>query len=360
MQTGTTHKRLFIPGPTEVHPDVREAMSGPPVGHRSAEATVIGERVIGKIQRLLNTEGPVFLSTSSSTGLMEGVVRNGSAKRFLCTPCGAFGERWVQIAQACGREHDVLETEWGRAVRPERLREALESGRYDAVLLTHNETSTGVMNPLPELAAVVRDFPDVFLFVDAVSSLAAVDVDFHALGLDGILAGVQKAVAVPPGFAFMAVSDRVVERARGVENRGFYFDFVRHYAAYEKKQGVTTPSTSHLYALDLQLSRILEETMPVREARHRKMAERTRAWARDRFALFPEEGYESVTLTTIRNTREIDVPGLNRELAERGVVIGNGYGRLKNETFRIAHMGEIRMRDIDELLGWIDEILGLG
>jgi aspartate aminotransferase-like enzyme len=186
-----------------------------------------------------------------------------------------------------------------------------------------------------------------------------VDLDFQELGLDGILAGVQKAVAVPPGFAFMAVSERAVERARKVENRGFYFDFVRHYAAYEKKQGVTTPSTSHLYALDLQLSRILEETMPVREARHREMAERTRAWARDRFALFPEEGFESVTLTTVRNTRGIDVPGLNRELAERGVVIGNGYGKLKNETFRIAHMGEIRMRDIDELLGWIDEILGL-
>jgi aspartate aminotransferase-like enzyme len=123
---------------------------------------------------------------------------------------------------------------------------------------------------------------------------------------------------------------------------------------------VTTPSTSHLYALDLQLSRILEETMPVREARHRNMAERTRAWARDRFALFPEAGHESVTLTAVKNTRGIDVPGLNRELAGRGVVIGNGYGRLKNVTFRIAHMGEIRGADIDELLGWIDEILGLG
>jgi aspartate aminotransferase-like enzyme len=360
MQTQTTHKRLFIPGPTEVLPDVRQAMSTPPVGHRSAEATELGRSVIGKIQRLLVTDGPVFLSTSSSTGLMEAVVLNGSAKRFLCAPCGAFGERWVQIAQGCGREHDVLETEWGQALRPERLRQALQTGRYDAVLLTHNETSTGVLNPLADLAAVVREFPDVFLFVDAVSSLGAVDVDFRALGLDGILAGVQKAVAAPPGFAFMAVSRRAVERARGVENRGFYFDFVRHYAAYEKKQGVTTPSTSHLFALDLQLSRILEETMPVREARHREMAERTRAWARDRFALFPEEGFESITLTTVRNTREIDVPGLNRELAGRGVVIGNGYGKLKNVTFRIAHMGEIRRADIDELLGWIDEILGLG
>jgi aspartate aminotransferase-like enzyme len=155
----------------------------------------------------------------------------------------------------------------------------------------------------------------------------------------------------------MAVSERAVERARTIENRGFYFDFVRHYDAYRKRQGITTPSTPHMYALDLQLDRILEETMPVREARHRAMAERVRTWARDRFELFPESGYESITLTTVRNTRGVDVPELNRRLAERGVVIGNGYGRLKNETFRIAHMGEIRLDEIEELLGWIDEIL---
>jgi aspartate aminotransferase-like enzyme len=353
------HKRLFIPGPTEVAPEVRQEMARPPVGHRSGEATVLGEAVISKLQRLLNTEGPVFLSTSSSTGLMEAVVRNGSRKRFLCLPSGAFGERWRDICELNGKPHEVLETEWGRAVRPGRVREALRTGRFDAVLLTHNETSTGVMNPLAEVAEVCREFDDVFLFVDAVSSLGAVEMDFAGLGADGVLAGVQKALAVSPGFALMAVTERAVERARRVENRGFYFDFVRHFAAYRKRQGVTTPSTSHLYALDLQLQRILEETMPVREARHRAMADRVRAWARENFALYPEEGSESVTLTCIRNTRGVDVPALNRELAKRGVVIGNGYGKLKNETFRIAHMGEIRPEEIEELLGWIDEILGL-
>jgi aspartate aminotransferase-like enzyme len=353
------HKRLFIPGPTEVHPDVRGEMSRPPLGHRSAEATELGGRVIEQLQRLLRTSGPIFLSTSSSSGLMEAVVRNGSRRRFLAVTCGAFGDRWHEICRLNGKDVDPLEVEWGRAVRPEQVRSALSNGRYDAVLLTHNETSTGVLNPLDEIAAVCREFPDVFLFVDAVSSLAAVDLDFRALGVDGLLAGVQKALAVPPGFSIMAVTERAVERARGIEDRGFYFDFVRHSDAYEKKQGVTTPSTSHLYALDLQLRRILEETMPAREARHRLMAERTRAWARERFALFPEEGYESITLTAIRNTRGVDVPALNRELARRGVVIGNGYGRLKNDTFRIAHMGEIRLDEIEELLGWIDDILGL-
>ncbi len=352
------HKRLFIPGPTEVHPDVRGRLSAPPVGHRSEEATVLGEAIIGKVQRLLRAEVPIFLSTSSSTGLMEACIRNGSRKRFLAAPCGAFGDRFHQIALDNGKPVDRLETEWGNAVRPEAIRGMLASGRYDALLLTHNETSTGILNPLAEIASMVRDeFPDVFLFVDAVSSMGAVDLDFEALGLDGLLAGVQKAIAVSPGFSLMAVSERAVERARGIENRGFYFDFVRHYAAYEKRQGITTPSTPHMSALDLQLDRILAETMPAREARHRVMAEQVRQWARDRFELFPEPGYESITLTTVRNTRGFDVPQLNRRLAERGVVIGNGYGRLKNETFRIAHMGEIQPEEIEELLGWIDEIL---
>ena len=352
------HRRLFIPGPTEVLEDVRRELARPPIGHRSEEATLLGERVIRALQKLLKTESPIFLSTSSSTGFMEGVARNGSKKRFLGASCGAFGDRWTEICRVNGKEVDPLEAEWGKAIRPEDVRRALKTGRYDAVLLTHNETSTGVLNPLPEIAAVCREFPDVFLFVDAVSSMAAVDMDFDALGLDGLLAGVQKALAVSPGFAVMAVSLRAIERAKGIENRGFYFDFVRHYDSFQKRQGITTPSTPHLYALDRQLVRILDETMPVREARHRAMAERTRAWARERFALFPEEGYESITLTAIRNTRTIDVGGLNKELAKRGAVIGNGYGRLKNVTFRIAHMGEIRLEEIEELLGWIDDILG--
>jgi aspartate aminotransferase-like enzyme len=353
------HKRLFIPGPTEVHPDVRERMSMPPVGHRSAEATELGEAVISKFQRLLHTHAPIFLSTSSSTGLMEACVRNGSRKKILSLPCGAFGERWLSIAKENGKAVHAVPVEWGRAVRPEVVHDALATGQYDAVLVTHNETSTGVMNPLAEIADVVREFPDVYLFVDAVSSMAGVDLDFDGLGIDGLLAGVQKAIAVSPGFAMMAVSERAVARAREIENRGFYFDFVRHSDAYQKRQGITTPSTSHLYALDLQLDRILEETMPVREARHRRMADTARVWAGDRFELYAEEGFRSVTLTTVRNTRGVDVPELNRELAKHGVVIANGYGKLKNETFRIAHMGEIQPAELEELLGWIDEILGL-
>jgi aspartate aminotransferase-like enzyme len=352
------HAKLFIPGPTEVLPQVRQQMARPPHGHRSVEATALGERVVSKLQQLLCTRGPIFLSTSSSSGLMEACVRNGSRRRLLAATCGAFGERWQQMALDNGKAVDGLAFVWGHPVRPERIQEALRSARYDAVLVTHNETSTGVMNPLADIAAVVREFDDVLLFVDATSSLGAVAIDFTSLGLDGLLAGVQKGLAVPPGFAIMAASERAVERARQVENRGFYFDFVRHYDAYRKRQAITTPSLAHLYALDLQLERILSETLPARERRHREMATMAREWAREHFALFPEPGSESVTLTAVRNTRRVDVAALNRELAIRGAVIGNGYGKLKDETFRIAHMGEIRPAEVTELLGWIDEILG--
>jgi aspartate aminotransferase-like enzyme len=213
------HTKLFIPGPTEVLADVREQMARPPHGHRSAEATALGERVVGKLQELLGTRGPIFLSTSSSSGLMEACVRNASRERILAVTCGAFGERWQRMAVDNGKAVDALSFEWGKAVRPERIAEALRSGRYDAVLATHNETSTGVMNSLVEIAQAVREFEDVLLFVDATSSLGAVAIDFTRLGLDGLLAGVQKGLAVPPGFAIMAASERAVERARGVENR---------------------------------------------------------------------------------------------------------------------------------------------
>lgn len=359
VEAKADHKRLFIPGPTEVLEDVRREMSRPPSGHRSEEATQLGERLILKLQRLLKTESPIFLSTSSSTGFMEACVRNGSRKRILGVTVGSFGDRWVEIAKSCGKPIDVLTTEWGRAIRPEQVSSELKKGLYDCVLITHNETSTGVMNPLAEIGTVLRDFPDVFSFVDAVSSMGGVDLSFDSLGFDGILAGVQKAFACPPGFAVMAVSLRAIDRAKTIEDRGFYFDFVRHYDAFQKRQGITTPSLSHMYALDRQLDRILEETMPRREARHREMAELTRAWAGRHFEVFPEKGSESITLTTIRNTRNVDISALNKALGERGVVIGNGYGKLKNVTFRIAHMGEIQKSEVIELLSWIDEILGL-
>ena len=352
------HKKLFIPGPTEVRPEVREELARPMIGHRAKEFSELLMEVTPKVQKLLYTQNHVFMSTSSSTGMMEGAVRNCVAKRCLNCVCGAFSQRWHEITLANGKEADPLEVEWGRAILPEMIDERLATGKYDAITLVHNETSTGVMNPLEEIAEVMRKYPDVTFIVDAVSSMAGVKIEVDRLGIDVCLAGVQKAFALPPGLTVVAVSDRALKKAKKIKSRGYYFDFLV-FLRYldDRQQTPTTPSIPHLYALNKQMDDILAEGLERRFARHREMADYVRSWAREHFALFAQEGYESDTVTAIRNTKGISVVGLNEELAERGAMISNGYGKLKEKTFRIAHMGDLQLEEIKELLGWIDEIV---
>ena len=352
------HKKLFIPGPTEVRPEILEELARPMIGHRSKEFSELLMEVTPKVQKLLYTENPVFISTSSSTGMMEGAIRNCVAKRCLNCVNGAFSKRWYEITLANGKEADPLEVEWGKAILPEMIEERLKTGRYDALALVHNETSTGVMNPLEEIAEVMRDYPDVIFMVDAVSSMAGVKIEVDRLGIDVILAGVQKCFALPPGLAVVAVSEKALKKAEKVKDRGYYFDFLvfKRYLE-ERRQTPTTPSIPHLYALNKQMDEIFAEGLEERFARHKAMADHVRAWARENFALFAQPGYESDTLTAITNTKGISVAALNEELGRRGAAISNGYGKLKEKTFRIAHMGDLQLEDIKELLDWIDEII---
>ena len=250
--------------------------------------------------------------------------------------------------------------EWGNANKPEQIDRALSTGKYDAMTLVLNETSTGVMNPYLEIAEVMKKYPDVMFLVDAVSGLGAVKIDADALGIDVCLAGVQKALALPPGLAVCSVSEKAMAKSEKAKNKGHYFDFVLFKKYAEKGQTPNTPVISIIYALDHQLDRIFEEGLENRFARHQQMAEYTRNWAKDRFDLFAEPGYESVTLTTVRNSRAISVADLSRFLAEKhSVLIANGYGRLKEKTFRIGHMGDLTLEEVKELLGWIDEYIGV-
>ncbi len=354
------HKRLFIPGPTEVGRDILDAMGTWMIGHRSREYKELQGRVSPKLQKFLYTERPVFLGTCSSTGWMEGAVRNCVLRRCVNFCNGAFSERWHKITLANGIEADAVTQEWGKPIYPEMVDEALSSGKYDAMTLVHNETSTGVMSPLEEIASLVREkYPDVCLIVDAVSSMAAVKLEFDKLGLDVLLAGVQKAFALPAGLAVCAVSERAMERSSKAKNKGYYFDFEVFLKYWEKNQTPATPCISQVFALDRMLDKAFEEGLENRWARHRRMAEYVRGWARERFALYAEPGYESVSLTTVKNTRNIDVEALNEFLARKGAVIANGYGKTKDQVFRIAHMGDYDVKDLQELTGWIDEFLGL-
>jgi aspartate aminotransferase-like enzyme len=354
-----SHKRLFIPGPTEVRVENLAALARPQIGHRTEEFQTLYAAVVSKLQRLLETRGKVFLFTCSSSGVWEAAIRNCVRRRVLCCTQGAFSERWLAVAHANGKAADPLPVDWGRAIRPEMVEEALARGDYDAVAVVHNETSTGVLNPLAEIAAVVRARPDVLLLVDAVSSMAGAPTPVDAWGLDVCLAGLQKAFALPAGLTVASVSERALERARAIEHRGYYFDFLEMLKYDERRMTPATPAIPQVQALDAQLDHILAEGPAERHARHARLSGIVQRWARRSFALFAEEGYESPTLTCVTNTRGIAVSDLNRALARQHAQISNGYGKLKEKTFRIAHMGDTQDWEIRGLLATIDDILGL-
>lgn len=353
------HLKLFIPGPTEVRPDVLAEMSRPLISHRGVEIAELQGEVSRQAAEIMYTSNPVLLSTSSATGLMEGGIRNGLERRGLSLVCGAFSQRWHRIALDCGKEADRLEVEWGRAHRPEDVDRALATGKYDTLTMAHNETSTGVRNPLEAIAEVMRKYPDVLFMVDTVSSLGGMPVKVDEWGIDLCLASVQKALALPPGFSLCSVSPKMAERARRATGKGFYFDFTRMLDKAEKGQPLTTGSISHMFAMRLQFAHILEEGMEQRWARHAAMAAAVRDWARDRFSLFAEEAHASDTLTCVKNSRGASISDLIAALRKDGLLISNGYGDLRERVFRIAHMGELAIADIEELLSAIDRHIGV-
>ena len=357
------HKKLFIPGPTEVRKEILDAQSQWMIGHRSKDFGELYHRCVTKTAEALGTKNHVMWFTSSGTGTMEGAVRNlvDADGKILHTVNGAFSDRWFKIAKACGKKAESIGVEWGKAIKPEMIETELAKGGYTALAITHNETSTGVRQPIEEIGKMMKaKFPDVFILVDAVSGLMGDWFDIDALGLDAVVASSQKAVALPPGLAVAVVSQRALDKCRTVKDRGYYFDWDAMLKRYDKDhQTPTTPAISLFWALDKELDKILEETMKGRYQRHLEMAKFTREWVRKHFALFAEPGYESVTLTTAANNKGISVADLNKGLAEKGLQISNGYGDLKEKTFRIAHMGDLTMDDMKEVTGAIEQVLGL-
>lgn len=352
--------KLFIPGPTHVREEILEAQAAPMIGHRAPEYAALQAKVTPKLQQMLYTEQHVYLYASSSTGVMEGSVRQASTKRVLNTICGAFSKRWHQITAANGVPCDTVEVPMGQAITPDLVDEALSKGDYDALTVVMNETSTGVLSPVGEIAALVHEkYPDVLILVDAVSAMAGAKIEFDAWGLDVCLAGVQKCFALPPGLAVCAVSDRARERSAQVPNHGYYFSYGQMDRKYDKHQTPATPAISLIQALNTQMDAILEEGLEAHWQRHKDMAAVVQEWARKYFGLYSDERYLSPTVTNIENTRGISVAALNQALRERGAIISNGYGDLKEKCFRIAHMGDITLDDVNWLLEQINDILGL-
>jgi len=314
------------------------------------------------LKKILFTEQNVFLSTSSASGIWEAAIRNCVApeETVLCTMCGAFSDKWATVAKTCDREVEELKVDWGKPILPEMIDEKLAAGKYTAVTIVHNETSTGLTNPVVEISQMMKvKYPDVLVFVDSVSGMVGLPLRFDELGWDVAFCSVQKAFAIPPGFAVAAVSNRAMEKSKAVPGRGYYFNFELWAKSAEKNQTLVTPSIPHIMALNYQCRKLLEEGMESVWARHKEMGDFVRAWAKEKFDLFPEGRYASNTLTAIKNTRGINVTETINALQDKhNTVFGNGYGKLKEQTFRIAHMGDITLDELKDLLGWIDEEIG--
>jgi len=353
------HKKLFIPGPVEVRDDVLQKMATPMIGHRTKDASALQRSISEKMQKLMYTSNAILLSTSSGSGLMEGAVRCCTTKRAAMFSVGAFGDRWFKMAESNGVPADLFTSEPGQPTTPEMVDKALSTGKYDLITITHNETSTGVMNPVEEIAEVMKKYPEIVWCMDAVSSLGGTKIEVDRLGVDICITSTQKCLGLPPGMAICSFSEKAAAAASKVKFRGTYLDLLELYNYILKKdyQYPSTPSLSHMFALDYQLDRIMEEGLENRFARHIEMAKVVRAWAKENFALFPDERYASNTLTTVKNTRGISVSDLNKKLGENGYMISNGYGSLKDVTFRIAHMADATMEDIQELLALIDRLI---
>lgn len=354
-----SHIKLFIPGPVEISPATYEAICTPMIGHRGKEFQALYGSIQPQLQELFGTTSPVYLSTSSAWGIMEGALRNTVAKKVLNCCGGAFSDKWFDVSQRCGKQAEALQVEWGQPILPEAVDAKLATGEFDAVTLIHNETSTGVMNPLAEIAAVVRKYDDVILIVDTVSSFSAVPMNFDELGIDVLLTGSQKALALPPGLAIFAVSDRALARAEQLPDRGYYFDFHEFKANQANDMTPSTPCIHTIFGLRQKLEEIFAEGLENRFARHARLNATVHDWVRERgFEFLAPEGYRSKSLTCIANNKEIDVAKLQQLLrGNHSIALDGGYGKIKGKTFRISNMGNETDETMSQLLDALDDSL---
>ncbi len=351
--------KLFIPGPIAVSEKTLRAMAQPMIGHRSTDFVALYNSIQPELQALFYTKDPVYLSTSSAWGVMEGALRNVVKKKVLNCMNGAFSDKWNDVALRCGKPATALKFEWGQPVDPAAVRRELATGAYDALTLIHNETSTGTMSDLPAIMAVVREFPDVISIVDTVSSFTVLPIKKDELGIDILLTGSQKALAMPPGLAIFSVSKRALDRAAQSPDRGYYFDLIEFQKNHENGMTPSTPVIPLIYALKSKLEDIRAEGIEARYARHARLNATVRAWGFAKgFKLFPAEAYGSLALNCFANTLNVDLAALNKTLkSKHKLVIDGGYGKLKGKTFRISNMGDETDATIAELIRALDSAL---
>jgi aspartate aminotransferase-like enzyme len=362
----TAHQHLlrngtfFFPGPTEVRESVLSAMTQPMIPHRGAAFESMFARQQEALKVIFGTTRPVYVSSSSATGLMEAGVRCAPAGRVLSVVNGAFSARFAAIARGCGRETDVIDVPWGETVDLDDLATQLRTTRYAAVTIVHSETSTGARTDVRAATRLARENGAVCL-VDSVTGIGGAELRFDDWELDYALTGSQKALALPPGLAFAAATTSFIAGARSTAGRGLYFDLVEFDAYAARNQTPNTPAISLFYAADLQLPAIAGEGMPARWARHAAMARRTYEWVDAlasrhgaEFHVLAREGHRSPTVTSITLPPSLPASTLLTAVAERGFTIGSGYGKNKETTVRIGHMGDHTPEGLERCLAACD------
>jgi len=351
--------KFFLPGPTDVHPDVLAAQLRPMIGHRSSAMEQLLQKMAPQLQALARTSRTVLIGTTSGTGFMEMAVRNGVRRRALSIVNGAFSQRFAELVTAVGKECVRLEVPLGQSVEPDQLRDALRKQPVDAVTVVHSETSTGVLQDAAALAAVVREFDDVLFLADAVTSMAGSPVEPDRWGLDFAFTGSQKALALPPGLALGIASERMLARAKTLPDRGLYFDLVSFEKAMSKFQPTNTPALSLFFALDRQLDRIAAEGgIEARWQRHDAMRSTVERWAAGHgIDYLPREGRHSWTVSCLKLPAGKSAKDVVGKLKAQGWTIGSGYGALKDTTIRIGHMGDHSVAALEELLPLIEAAL---
>lgn len=349
--------RLFIPGPVEVHPEILRAMGRPMIGHRTQAFSALYDTLQRGIQSVLFTQNPIYFFTTSATGIMESALRNLVNKKCLMLVNGAFSKRWYEIALSLGLDAVSWEVDAGCGHAADLLRKKLEEDVYDALFITHCETSTGVLNPLKELCDCAKSLQDLLICVDAVSSMCGVKIDVDAWGIDVCLASVQKAWGLPPGFALCSVSERALERSFEKKFKGYYLDFCVFDKYHQKKQTPVTPSLPHLYAMERCLEMIQKEGLSARFSRHQLLSKMLLQWSCGYFSSFAQKPYLSPTVSCLKVPEGFETQVFLDGILEQGFCISGGYGAHKGKTFRVGHMAMMQPQDLEQLMEAMDKVL---
>jgi len=363
MSPTKTFGTFFLPGPTEVRDEIMTSMIQPMIPHRGSQFEKLFERLQEGLRPLFKTERPVYINSSSATGMMEAAIRAAPPGRILCLVNGAFSERFALIASMCGRDVDRYEVAWGQVHLVPQLEERLSMRKYVAITVVHSETSTGALNDIRAISDCAHR-QKVLCLIDSVSGLGGAEVRFDEWQLDYVLTGSQKALALPPGLSFAVASASFVDQANGSPGRGVYFDLVELDAYARRNQTPSTPALTLFYALEAQLKAIGSEGLENRWARHRAMAAKTQDWiARivdetgKKLCNIAPLGSQSPTVSAIRLPADTTAEAFTSAVAKRGIVVGNGYGKLKSSTFRIAHMGDHTVETIERCLAACSTVL---